>query len=1013
MVPGVGSQVAGYRIDGLVGRGGGGVVYRATHRRLGRTDALKLLAPELATDREFQRRFEREAMMAGALDHPHIIPVYDAGEADGVLYLAMRLVKGPDLATLIETANGRLEPKRACAILSQVASALDAAHNEGLVHRDVKPGNILVDHVANAGGADRVYLSDFGLTRRFEGSALSGTMVAGTPWYMAPERFRGVPSAPAIDVYALGCVAYACLIGSPPFNGDSFESVMAGHLYEAPPRISDHRTDVPAGVDAVLAKAVAKEAVDRFPSCGAFATALRDAINAGATPSDTSLDPPAPAAHPRSSRWPSVPTPVSRITRRHKIVGASVVVAVVAALVALAVPWSGTPVAPAQGSATATRLIGTVNSLAIDPAGGVYLGNFADDPRILKVEPSGTIRTIAGTGTKGYSGDHGPARKAQLWSAQGLAVDGAGNLYIADTGNHRVRKIDSAGTITTIAGNGTQDSTGDGGPAAQAQFRFPVDIAIDRSGNIYVAEAEGRRVRKIDQNSQITTVAGTGVEGFSGDGGPAAQAQLGFPLAIAVDDSGNLYIVDSDRIRKVDASGTITSIAGTGAHRFTGDGGPATAAELNGSEGVAADHAGSIYIADSNNNRIRKIDAGGRISTIAGSGTQGFSGDGGPATTAQLASPTSVAVDRDSNIYIGDQGNHRVRKVDQNGTISTLAGTGPSYPGDGLPATQAVLQYPKCVDFDKVGRLYIVDSMNHRLRRVNEDGKITTIAGSGVDGFSGDGSQAVDAQLNQPGGFVIDPAGNVYIADMVNHRVRKVTPDGKITTFSGIGRGSFSGDNGPATAADLRFPIGLALGSDGSLYIAEGGNDRIRRVDPAGIITTVVGNGARGISGDGGPAAQAQLFAPGHIHFDRHGNLFIADRGNNRIRRVDPAGIITTVAGNGAEGFSGDGGPARDARLNFPWAVTVDDMGNLYIADTRNSRIRKVDPNGAITTIAGTSVAGFSGDDGPATRAQLEGPVAVSIGADQALYIADHDNNRIRKIDTAGIITTVAGPQTQ
>jgi sugar lactone lactonase YvrE len=987
VVPVVGSQVAGYRIDALVGRGGGGVVYRATHLRLGRTVALKLLAPELAADPEFQRRFEREALMAGALDHPHIIPVYDAGEANGVLYLAMRFVEGSDLATMIK-ANGRLDPKRACAILSQVASALDAAHAGGLVHRDVKPGNILIDHVADASRAEHVYLSDFGLTRRFAGTALSVTTVAGTPWYMAPERFRGVAAAPAIDVYALGCVAYACLIGSPPFTGDDIESVMVGHLNEPPTRVSDHRTDLPAGVDAILAKAIAKKPADRYPSCGAFADALHDEIHAGAVVSQSTGKPP------------------TRIPRRRRIVGVAAVAAVlVAALIALVV-W----IAPGQPSATATRLIGTANAFAIDPAGDVYLATFGDS-HIFKVEPSGTIKTIAGTGTKGYSGDDGPATKAQLWNPQGLALDGRGNLYIADTYNHRIRKIDSAGTITTIAGNGTQDSTGDGGPASLAEFRSPVGVALDRSGNLYVAEGEGRRVRKIDQNGRISTVAGTSVAGFSGDGGPATLAQLGYPRALAVDDAGNLYIADAGnrRIRKVNTAGTITSIAGNGTQGFAGDGGPAAAAELGDLQGVAVDRAGSLYIADAGNDRIRKVDPSGRISTIAGSGIRGFSGDGGPAATAELASPNVVAVDRDGNIYIGDWGSHRVRKVDQNGTITTFAGTGPNYPDDGGPATQALLHYPSFAYVDKAGRLYIADFGDHRVRRVSPAGDITTIAGDGAAGFSGDGGPAVDAQLNNPVSLALDPAGNVYIADNLNHRVRKVTPDGKITTIAGIGRGFYSGDNGPATEADLRYPRGLALGGDGSLYIAEAGNDRIRRVDPAGIITTVAGNGTRGFSGDGGPATQAQLFSPAEIHLDRAGNLYLADDGNNRIRRVDPKGIITTVAGNGAKGFSGDGGPAREAQLSNVWGVTVDDAGNLYIADTGNNRIRKVDSSGRITTIAGTGVAGGVGDGGPATRAQLNGPAGVSVGATGELYVADANDYRIRKIDAAGVITTVAG----
>ncbi|MGB6163409.1 MAG: protein kinase [Pseudonocardiaceae bacterium] len=1003
MVPVVGSRVAGYRIDALVGRGGGGVVYRATHLRLSRAVALKLLAPELAADLEFQRRFEREALMAGALDHPHIIPVYDAGEADGVLYLAMRFVEGSDLATMIKT-NGRLDSKRACAILGQVASALDAAHAKGLVHRDVKPENILIDHVADAGRAEHVYLSDFGLTRRFAGTALSVATVAGTPWYMAPERFRGVAAAPAIDVYALGCVAYACLVGSPPFNGDNLESVMAGHLYEPPPKISVHRADLPAGVDAILAKAIAKEPADRYPSCGAFVTALHDEIYAGAVASPTTGKPPQPTSGAPMTRWSRVHALVSRITGHRRIVGVAAVL--VATLVALAVWW----IVPGQPPATATRLVGMVDEFAIDPAGGVYLGTFGDS-RILKVEPSGTIRTIAGTGTKGYSGDDGPATKAQLWNPQGLAVDGRGNLYIADTGNHRIRKIDSAGTITTIAGNGTQDSTGDGGPAALAEFRSPIGVVIDRSGNLYVVENGGCRVRKIDVNGRISTVAGTGVAGFSGDGGPATQAQFSYPLAITVDDSGNLYVADSGnyRIRKVDATGTITSIAGNGTQGFTGDGGPAVAAELGSPKDVTVDRTGNLYIADGGNDRIRKLDTGGRITTIAGSGVRGFSGDGGPAATAELALPDAVAVDRDGNVYIGDSGSHRVRKVDQNNTITTFAGAGPNYPGDGGLATQATLLNPNFAHFDKGGRLYIADSGNNRIRRVDQDGTIVTIAGNGTAGFSGDGGLAVDAQLNTPGSLALDSVGNVYIADTNNHRVRKVALDGKIMTIAGIGGGYFSGDNGPATGADLRFPDGLAVGSDGSLYIAEGGNDVIRRVDPAGIIMTVAGNRTRGFSGDGGPATQAQLYSPEQIDIDRDGNLYIADQVNNRIRRVDRAGIITTVAGSGAKGFSGDGGTARAAQLNNVWGIAVDDAGNLYIADAGNNRIRKVDPGGKITTIAGTDVAGFSGDGEPATQAELNNPFGVSVGADGAVYIADYSNGRIRKIDAAGVITTVAG----
>lgn len=1022
MVASVGGQVAGYRLDALVGRGGGGVVYRATHLHLGRTVALKLLAPELAADQDFQRRFEREARTAGALDHPHIVPVYDAGDADGVLYLAMRYVEGSDLASIVEAAGGGLDLGRTCAILSQVASALDAGHAKGLVHRDVKPANILIDHVSDRVRPEHAYLSDFGLTRKFEGTALSRTMVAGTPSFMAPERFRGVPATPAVDVYALGCVAYACLIGSPPFNGDSIESVMAGHLYEEPPKISDRRADLPLGVDAVLAKAIAKEPADRYPSCGAFAAALREAVDAGATrsaPVQPVQPPPvAPVLH-QTTVPPSLPTPIPPIAapvletaKGRKRVGVARNTAVVAVVLAVLAVfgigwyfWSG------QSSATDTQLKGNVHAVAVDPTGGVYFSTMRDT-RVFKVDQPGKIRTIAGIGTKGDSGDNGPAVNAQFSAPQGLVVDRAGNLYISDKANHRVRKIDAAGTIATIAGNGNQGSTGDGGSAILAQLQNPEGLAIGPGDDLYIAETVGHRVRKVDQNGMITTVMGTGKAGFSGDGGPATQAELNVPRGIAVDEAGNLYIADTgnNRIRKVDAAGKITTIAGNGTSGDRGDGGSAVAAELNTPRSVAVDRAGNLYIADSSSHRIRKVDVGGRISTMAGNGIRGFSGDGGPANRAQLAVPNGVAVDRDGNVYIGDYSSYRVRKVDPGGTITTVAGAGPGYPGDGGPATQVYLSVPKSVFRDKNGLLYIAESASHRVRRVDPGGEITTIAGTGIGGFSGDGGLAVNAQLNEPFGVTVDPDGNVYIADTHNHRVRKVTPDGKITTLVGTGASeSSAGDNGPAGAADVRYPIGLAIGGDRSLYVA-GSSDRIRRIDPAGVITTTAGTGTRGASGDGGPAGQAQFAAPGHICFDRLGNLFIADIRNNRIRRIDQAGTITTVAGTGAQGFSGDGAPARDAQLNNPEGVAVDDAGNLYIADRGNNRVRKVDPGGRITTIVGTGVAGISGDRSSATSAQLDQPTAVSAGADGTVLIADGDNGRIRKVDSAGVITTVVGP---
>ena len=596
-----------------------------------------------------------------------------------------------------------------------------------------------------------------------------------------------------------------------------------------------------------------------------------------------------------------------------------------------------------------------------------------------------------------FGGDGGPAIQAQLDHPRAVAVDGEGNLYIADLANHRIRKVDSTGTITTIAGTGERGFGGDGGPAIQAPLFLPTGVAVDGAGNLYIADRDNSRIRKVDSIGTITTIAGGG--GFGEDGGPATQARLNLPNGVAVDSAGNLYIADTnnDRIRKVDSAGTITTIAGTGEQGFGGDGGPATQARLNYPYGVAVDGAGNLYIADRYNNRIRRVDSTGTITTIAGTEKRGFSGDGGPAIQAPLFLPTGVAVDGAGNLYIADQYNHRIRKVDSTGTITTIAGTGERrFGGDGGPAIQAQLDEPTGVVVDGAGNLYIADLANHRIRKVDSTGTITTIAGTGERGFGGDGGPATQAHLNYPYGGAVDGAGNLYIADLTNHRIRKVDSTGTITTFAGTGERGFGGDGGPAIQAQLDAPSGVAVDEAGNLYIADWSNARIRKVDGTGTITTIAGTGERGFGGDGGPATQAQLDDPTGVAVDGAGTLYIADQYNHRIRRVDSTGTITTIAGTGELGFGGDGGPAIKAQLDDPTGVAVDGAGTLYIADQYNHRIRRVDSTGTITTIAGTGERGFSGDSGPATQAQLDDPTGVAVDGAGTLYIADASNHRIR-----------------
>lgn len=664
---------------------------------------------------------------------------------------------------------------------------------------------------------------------------------------------------------------------------------------------------------------------------------------------------------------------------------------------------------PNNVQALSSNIIPT--SVAVDHQGNWYIASTTQF-RVFKVDVAGNLTIIAGTGNSDYSGDGGPATAAGIGIPQGVAVDSSGNLYIAD-GSYRIRRVDAVShTITTVAGNGEPGFSGDGGPATAASLYGPSAVALDGSGNLYISDSGHERVRRVDAKTQIiTTVAGNGGSNFFGEGWSATNVSI-VPTGIALDGKGNLYIADPVNLRvlRVKATGqhNITTVAGNGSYGFSGDGEPATSATLNAPVGVALDGSGNLYIADRDNNRVRRVDAKSQvITTLAGNGTRGFGGDGGPAAAASLNNPQGIVADGVGNLYVADTYNLRLRRINlANQIISTVAGNGtPMFSGDGGPSTGASLSYTQGVGVDTHGNIYIADTGNNRIRRVDAaTNVISSVAGNGIASYSGDNDAASIAGLNNARGVAADNIGNLYIADTSNNRIRRVDAATQtITTVAGNGAAAFGGDGSLATSASLSVPSGIALDGSGNLFIADTGNQRIRRVDAVTqVITTVAGSDSHGPSGDGVLATVATLVSPTGVALDVAGNLYIADSYVSTVRRVDAATqIITTVAGViGSYAFSGDGGVATAASLSYPQGVALDAAGNLYIADTYNNRIRRIDATTQIiTTVAGGgSGSTFSGDGGPATLASLSLPAGVAIGANGDLYIADSNNRVIRKV---------------
>ena len=570
-----------------------------------------------------------------------------------------------------------------------------------------------------------------------------------------------------------------------------------------------------------------------------------------------------------------------------------------------------------QGQAT-SAILRQAEGLTSDLSGNLYIAD-AVGHRVRVVSPAGVIRTLAGTGVRGFSGDGGPAIEAQLDSPYGILLDPRGNLLVADLGNSRVRWIAPDGTITTIAGGGKMPAGGlnEGSSATVLALNAPRNLAMDSAGNLYISDFGAHRVYRLDRGGSLTTAAGTGVAGFGGEGGAAYGAQLAYPAALAVDKQDNLYIADTQNhlIRKV-ARGLITSYARAATPT-----------------GLAIDGLGTLYIADASGGQIVEIPVSGKSSAL-------------PLSAQDLAFST------DGNLYVSN--GTLVRRLSPSGAVTLAAGGGDTAHGDQADAKLALLNHPTGCATDAAGNLYIADRDNNRIRRVSPAGIITTVAGTGTLGNTGDGLPATSATLNAPSAVSVDSTGVVYITDTGNHRIRKIGLDG--TMFAVLGTG-------------LQAPVYTLPGAAGDLYIADTGLGAILHWS-GGILTTW----------------KSGLQGPRGLALDAQGNLYFTEMDAARVSRIAPDGTVSQLAA----GF-----------WNIPRGVAVTTSGAVLVADTGLQQILQVDSSVHASEVAGTGSAGFSGDGGAAAVAQLGYPWDIAAGVGGVAYFADLDNGRIRALTPA------------
>lgn len=715
--------------------------------------------------------------------------------------------------------------------------------------------------------------------------------------------------------------------------------------------------------------------------------------------------------------------------------------------------------------------------LTFDRSGNLYIADLGNNLVREVIASTGVMVKVAGGGSPSCAGSNDTvgdgciATEAVLSSPDGVAVDSAGNIYVSDSIKHLVRKINgSTRIIAKWAGTGQPGSATDGTVASSVRVFRPAGLRLDSAGNIYIADSWNSLIRVVSAtDGKLRTVAGTytgsasaASAGYSGDGGPATSAVLYRPTDMFPASSGNLYITDTGNnvVRSVDTNNVISTIGGGGTVCSYGDsvgnGCAAIKAKLNAPYAVIQQQDGSLIVTDTGNNQLRRLSLNNDFGSLDVNTSVGTSkilnAAAAQATTLNqiqispaatefnlttlpnctvggsvsagtvcglpisftpkfpgLRSSAVVVSEQSAKSFIGIRGIGTAPQIAYSSAlISTLAGNGNAGNSNGS-ATSASFRGNRGLAIDLAGNIYIADTGNHLIRRIDAlSGAVTTIAGTGSAGYSGDGGQATVAALSSPASVSFNPAtGQLLIADTGNSVIRSLDPDGTIRTVAGNGTSGFAGDGSAATSAELNAPQGVTADYSGAIYIADTGNNRIRQVSSNGTITTIAGTGSAGNTGDQGAASSATLNAPSSLTVDLAGNLYIADTGNHSIRRmVLGSGIIDTYAGQGIAGYSGDGGAATSATLDQPQSVAVDAAGTVFIADAARHVVRAINPvSGKISTVAGTGDSGYTGDAGTGMSAHLNGPKGVGIGPSGNVIVSDTGNNVVRLLGRSTVPT--------